>query len=597
MSSNTNMIEKIDQKLDLMTHTVGVTLTAEETAFLRESLKNLGMPKATLTPVSDGDTLTANNELVLEKQSNPGFCYVCLVRCLPSYETTEHNHFRESLQVFVDVLGAEPSGKDVILWLCLLEHVLNGSAESSTMMVDSKNPLPFLNVDAHLKTLAKISTSSYRFQYHDDCGRLHILGSPDDKCGCNEILCDHGWASRFVLQIITREGQTVGADIDFSELFCGEISKPEPSELSLRTQEQANKRTQQMLNRSDSVHEPLRAGVNDPHEEAMREQLSNDMIKLLEQQLNARTESLQLTVEALMQERNQSQSKRAKEDILSSDCFETDTEDENSTVRTLGPTDSSSVLERYHANKRYMKAGSVTGLNMSKPKQVYTMKRTTSVLEPVQEIEDLNREFDVVQGYIKTQSMREKERESLSKVYAINGLAAPFKDKDLNFLIHFHTALETCGMNPSEKPIDAFEYLGTLKPRNPTEELMKQVICRTFDFDDMTVISNPFKLPFINVGMNITESVLCKCMSLMKSKYRNAWFDQMKCLRVPKFHNEFDDYSNDIVHRDSISQSRSSQQRRRSRRDTTGSGSESTTGSSKASSQKKKSNSILGLRI
>lgn len=595
MSANTNMIEQIERKLDLMTSTVGVTLTSEEMSFLRDSLRRLGLPKSTLSRVSDTETLRMNCELVSSTQEQPGFCYTSLVRCLPSYETAEHQHFRDSFQVFIDALGAEPSGKDVILWLCLLEHVLTKSAESSIMMKNTKDPLPFMNVDAHLKTLAKISTSSYRFQYHDESGRLHILGTPGNKCGCSEILCDHGWASRFVLQLITRDGQVVGADIDFSELFCGEISKPKPSELSFESQEHANKRTQRMLNRSDSVHESPRAKVSDPHEEALREQLSSDMMRLLEQQLNARTETLQLTVEALMQEKNKS--KQSREDVLSSDCFETDTEEETSTVRTLGPTDSSSVLERYHSNRRYMHAGSVTGLNVSKPKHVYTMKRSTSVLEPVQEVEDLTRNFDVVQGYVKTQSMREKERESLSKVYTINGLAAPFKDKDLNFLIHFHTALETCGMNPKERPIDAFEYLGSLKPRNPTEELMKQVICRTFDFEEMVVISNPFQLPFINVGMNVTESVLCKCMSLMKSKYRNAWFDQMKCLRVPKFHDEFDDYSNDIVHRDSIPQSRSNQPRRRSRRDTSGSGSESTASSSKTSSQRKKSNSILGLRM
>jgi len=594
MSSQNNMIEEIDRKLDLMTNTVGVTLTSEEMAFLKDSLKSLGAPKSEVMPVSNANTFEANNSLIEKEQANPGFCYVCLVRCLPSYETTEIKHFSESLQVFIQALGPEPSGRDVILWLCLLEHVLSGSSDSSVMTSSPSNPMPFLNVEAHLKTLAKISTSSYRFQYHDDCGRLHILGTSKDKCGCSEILCDHGWASRFVLQIITREGQVVGADIDFSELFGGGMEKPEPSVLNAESMEKRNKQTLETLNRRDSVHTAHRSPVNDPHQEAIREQLSNDMIRLLEEQLNARTESLQLTVEALINEKNKTQ--QGKSSMLSSDCFETDTDDETRTVKTLEPTDSSSVLSRYHNNKRYMSPGTALSVNGASQKQVYRMNRGTSVLEPVQEVTDLSRTFDVVTGYVKTEPMMVKERESLGKVYAINGLAAPFKDKDLNFLIHFHTALDTCGLNPTERPIEAFEYLGALKPRNPTEELMKQVICRTFDFEEMCVIANPFQLPFINVGMQITEKILCKCMSLMKSKYRNSWFDQMKCLKVPKFHNEFDDYSSDIVYRDTYQQSRTNQQRRRSRREGQGSESESTTSSGKAGSQKKKSNSILGLR-
>lgn len=594
MSNNQALFERIDKKLDEMTHKVGVTLTSEEVQFLRQSLKNLGAPKATLPPISNEDTLFLNNRVIYGYENTPGFCYTCLVRCLPSFETAEPKHFSDSMAVFTDVLGHEPKGRDVILWLCLLECVLNGSSDSSIMKRDNKNSLPFLDTESHLKTLAKLTTSWYRFQYHDDCGRLHVVGGPESKCGCTEILCDHGWASRFILQIITREGQVVGSDIDFSELFGGEMSKPDPTELSIHGRERSSEKVRNAIKEQQKFEERPRTDFDDMHQTSMREQLSNDMIHMLEQQLNARTESLQLTVEALMQERNSKSKSDRQNDVMSSDCLESETDDD---LTTLGPKDSSSVLSRYHSGKKYMSQGSVVNKTVSKPTHVYTMKRANSVLEPVQEVEDLNRNFDVVQGFIKTQSMREKERESLNKVYAINGLAAPFKDKDLNFLIHFHTALSTCGMNPMDRPIDAFEYLAGLRPKNPTEELMKQVITRTFDFDDMTVISNPFQLPFINVGMNITESVLCKCMSLMKSKYRNSWFDQMKCLRVPGFHNEFDDYSSDVVHRDTVSQGRSSYQRRRSRRDTNGSGSESATSSSKSSAQKKKSPSILGLRM
>lgn len=594
------MIQSIDRKLGEMTHTIGVTLTSEEANFLKQSLRNLGMPDLPLMPVSHAENCRLNSNLVFKKQHEPGFCYTTLVRCLPSFEKAEHNVFSDALERFTDSLGEEPKGKEVILWLCLLEHVLNGTSDVSILKSDSNDPMPFLHVESHLKTLAKISTSFYRFEFRENGGRLHILGEPGNRCGCAAIYCDHGWASRYILQLITREGQTVGSDIDFSELFGADLSRPEPSELETGLRTEKNKQTEELLKKSQTLPkkqvESERRDVDDLHQMAMREQLSNDMVRLLQQQLDARTETLQLTVEALLEQKNKTHRSRRQSEELSSDCLDSGTDDDSGTIRTLKPSDSSSVLERYETQRRFMPQGSVSA-GLVKPKHVYTMKRTSSILEPVQEVEDLTRTFDVVQGFVKTQSMREKERASLSKVYAINGLAAPFKDKDLNFLIHFHTALETCGMNPMDRPIDAFEYLGSLKPRNATEELMKQVICRTFDFDEMTVISNPFQLPFINVGMNVTESVLCKCMSLMMSKYRNAWFDQLKCLKVPPFHNEFDEYSNDIVHRDTHTQPRASTQRRRSRRDTMSSGSESTASSSKSSAQKKKSTSILGLRM
>jgi len=88
---------------------------------------------------------------------------------------------------------------------------------SNKTSTDDEDKEAYAQSEVHLKTLAKMLESKCRFRYEDKGGRLHIIYT--GRCDCTEILCDHGWSPRFILQIIVREGQTVGADINLSELF------------------------------------------------------------------------------------------------------------------------------------------------------------------------------------------------------------------------------------------------------------------------------------------------------------------------------------------------------------------------------------------
>jgi hypothetical protein len=304
---------------------------------------------------------------------------------------------------------------------------------------------------------------------------------------------------------------------------------------------------------------------------------------MLSHQLESRTEILQDVLAKLLAEKGVAAS--GKQPRRNSDVLTTETDTDSDIESTILPIDSSTQLGRY--GKAFMRQG-----------PVYNVRKGSTTLEPVNEVARLQTRngVDVVKGFITTESMAKAERESIDKVYTINGLACPFKNPRLNFLCHFHTALGSCGLDPKSEPVDALDHIGSMKPLNPTEELIKQCVVRTFDFDEMTIISNPFVLPFLEIGMLISESSLAKCLSLLRSEYKTLWFQEMKCLKVPAFHDEFSDLSSHVIHR---SHGRDIKRRpavRRSSNQTSG-GSESETrgeGQRKVHSSKKQ-RSVLGL--
>jgi len=196
---------------------------------------------------------------------------------------------------------------------------------------------------------------------------------------------------------------------------------------------------------------------------------------------------------------------------------------------TIMPNDSSSVIERYQ--RHFIDRAS------------YNMRANRTELEPLSKRDQSPEYKDVVCGFMRTASMVVKEEEQKDRVYMINGLAAPFKDSRLNFLCHFHTALQECSFDPKMDPIDALQEIGESRPLNPTGELMRQVIQRTFDFSDMVVVANPFRIPFIEVGMNLTDTVVMKSLDLTLAEYKTAWFQEVKCLKMPPFHDEYTAYT------------------------------------------------------
>jgi hypothetical protein len=578
----------IELKLELMVDTVGVHFTPDELQILKEAYARSAIGKATVRPFDNPQRQVSREAMLSVAASEEGFCYLNFVRTLPSYESASKERFNESFTSFRTGLGKEPKGRDVIVNLCLMESVLCELHSPDILIPGNETHESLKNETGHLKTLAKMSSSQYRFEYKDVGGRMHVTPGPGLRCGCTEILCDHGWAARMVLQIITRDGQTVGVDIDLSALFVDKNSlvRNQPSV----SDEESFVTTQGGTIKPETVDYVASQAIKEDSA-MMREKVSEDLVDMLSKQLDSRTELLEETLGELLQERmmlkrdTQGAMHRPNKLRRQSMRESTDNESDDEVKSTIMPNDSSTQISRY--DRRYMASG-----------PVYTLRRGRSVLEPVNEVQSLKREFNVVKGFVKTASMQEAERLSNDKVYAINGLASPFTDSKLNFLMHFHTALSSCGMNPMDSPVDALEYIGTLHPQNPTEELMKQVIQRTFDFDDMSVIANPFSLPFIHVGMLITESCLMKCLTLLQNEYKQKWFESLKCLKVPSFHCEFEGFSTSVVNKsDPRKQVKRRSTRRGSTHDTQSSETDKQTSESRTTIRRSKGASLLGLRL
>uniref|UniRef100_A0AAU7YC25 Nonstructural protein n=1 Tax=Exserohilum turcicum mycobunyavirales-like virus 2 TaxID=3229032 RepID=A0AAU7YC25_9VIRU len=528
---NKSMIyQSLDMKFEQINRGEHVDFTPEELVVLGEIFRSRRQDDDVSSLLLDGD-LEQRIGLVKDSETLDGYCYTSAIRMLPSLRSGGLENFRAAVQEFKDGLGRNPLGSEILVNLCLLDKVLQGELGIQALRPVTGDLEGFAAVlledSQHIQTVSKMSASKCRYNYEERGGLVHI--KYETTCSCTDILCEHGWAARFILQVIAREGRRIGGTRDTVDL----------SQLFVRQEEQ---RTEDSIqNTPASAYLPKRnwnhreTRQDDLSEQSMRQQVSEEIARLLGETLNARTEVLEDTMERILGEKRKS--------LKAHQCGSSDysqasgSEMESEVESTVHPMDSSSVSGRY--NKRYMHPGTV-----------YRVAKGKTVLEPLSEVSPLGLIPDVVGGFQMTESMRKVDIETKQTVYSINGLASPFKNARLNFLCHFHTALKGCQTNSSREPIEALEEISSMRPRNPTEELIKQCINKTFDFEDMSVKSNPFKLPFLEVGMLVTESMLAKCLDLLYNEYKAAWFQEMKCLLVPNFHSEFLNHSTFVSDRE-----------------------------------------------
>lgn len=519
--------QSLDMKFEQVNRGENVDFTPEETIVLGEIFRSRRQDDDVSSLLLDGD-LEKRMELVKEIESSEGFCYTSAVRMLPSLRSGSLENFQAAVREFKNGLGRNALGTEILVSLCLLDKVLQGELGLEALRSspdDSEELAAMLLEDSqHIQTVSKMSTSKCRYNYEERGGLIHV--KYQTTCSCEDILCEHGWAARFILQVIAREGRRIGgthAEIDLSQLFVRPEGKSQESSIQ---------------NTPASAYLPKKTWEQrkeDLSEQSMRQQVSEDIARLLGETLNSRTAVIEETMARILEDKRHSLKAQncSSSEYSQASGSELDSEVES----TIHPIDSSSVTGRY--SKRYMHPGTV-----------YNVSKGKTVLEPLSEISPLGLIPDVVGGFQMTESMRKLDIETKQTVYAINGLASPFKNARLNFLCHFHTALEGCKINSDREPVEALEEIALMRTRNPTEELIKQCINKTFDFEDMSVKSNPFKLPFLEVGMLVTESMLAKCLDLLYNEYKAAWFQELKCLMIPKFHSEFLNHSTYVSDRE-----------------------------------------------
>jgi len=212
--------------------------------------------------------------------------------------------------------------------------------------------------------------------------------------------------------------------------------------------------------------------------------------------------------------------------------------EETASEVSVTPNDSSSVLERYATPGRLMPRGTVF---TAVPVQTSAGRQQGSTMLSVHN--------SLVSGYYTNEDLRSQEQRSVKRLRPINGLPSPFVNSRLNFLCNFHTGLDRA-KDRSQNGLLAglFEAMRST-PLIPADDLLNQVLNCTIDREDCVFTSNAFKLPYIEIGMHVSEESLMKMFDLLYGEYKNLWFQEYKGLTVPGFHSEYASRSHDPLSR------------------------------------------------
>jgi hypothetical protein len=153
---------------------------------------------------------------------------------------------------------------------------------------------------------------------------------------------------------------------------------------------------------------------------------------------------------------------------------------------------------------------------------------------------------DVIGGYGMTASEKLEELNEMVEIQKVTGLAKPFFNERLNFLMHLHKQLYRIMKHDGQYPANDSLYQLTrfLKDkkgsdRTPHEDLLYQVIHSTISVSRMKVKSNPFNIPILEVGMTLTDKIVNMTFTELHNEYQTVWFNTMKDLEVPGFHDKY----------------------------------------------------------
>lgn len=464
---------------------------------------------------------------LINSESVDGHCYLKLLISLPRFKSCTYDNFTWVIRELINDLGMNPVGFKVIHAMSVADQMLTGSpgygmGYSIAGMIQN----PFV--------LDCMMTSNCRFGFEDFGGLYHLDTYQDKPCEHADIHCNHGWSTKYILAMLFTDNSRVGGEFDLAELF---------SDVGLTDD---NDGTSESLYTSDPAEEdPVMihqiTGLSAVELEHTLDE-KNEIIERQNEQLRALTSKLKTPVGPSQTPTQVSYSKTLLELTKKVDEMsrhmkakpETAKELPKKYVPIIGPTDSSSQVSRYEKPRKYMKDGTV--YSVLKDKQI-GYQTELSVQRPVVVKE-------VVRGFMKTEEMETIEQKVIANVRPINGLSNPFKSNRLNKLAHFHTALET--VRRDDQKDDDFRILHDLyeyKSRTPSEELAHQIVRSTFDLNSQTVIANPHNLPYIEVGMQMSDNSLAKCFSLLGDEYKLLWFSEVKNLIPPSFAHNYNQFA------------------------------------------------------
>lgn len=507
----------------------------------------------------------ARHDLVISK-AVPGKCYLKMVFFFNWFDDVDLETLEMYLMCLGDRLGSDPLGMALIAELAVAGHnYLHGRPLYFDIEEGMVGPIPVVTIYNLMRE------SKVRVDFDQVDGLIHLKGGPS-ICACGGPVCGHGWSYIGLSVIFTKPERRVGASgFNMSEFLAGSGMFDQEEEDDGENFENAYSQFELTEDKRKNIdnwvrplstatrHMPMdRLEETDPHSRVAhdrglsinnacnsnsqqvpavqlpksskgathREEMSEIVRKLVEKEEVKRSLKLDNLKGEISELRRQLMSKEV-------DGHEEPSGDE---VSTVVPNDSSTQFERYSGSRRFLNTGTV--LTPEQPINEYGRQSGQTVLSV---------SHSLVSGFYHDDSTRQKESDHVKRLKPINGLPKPFLSPRLNFLANLDTGLIRCLSKYPDDSVGCLLAFMKVCPTLPVDNLLFQVLSVTIDRHEFVYASNPFKLPYIEIGMFVTEESIAKLLSLLTGEYKQLWFQEMKGLTVPAFHKDFSTKSHDPV--------------------------------------------------
>ncbi|QEQ12678.1 nonstructural protein 1 [Penicillium roseopurpureum negative ssRNA virus 1] len=439
--------------------------------------------------------------MALEK----GYCYLRSIAYFCDFARLPKHVFLELALTLKSKLGEYPSAYDVLIELVYQFLDLFGNKEWAS------------SGRAVTLVQARVNKSKVKIPFNDVENDISHLGALGERpfCECPSPVCLHGFSYNMASVLSLKRSRKWGASgFDMGEFLTQAMGTEEEDFEEVYSQLEPE--PDQLSKSKNTVKDWAENQLPSPQSSPPRDDVIHKMEARMKQlELDLRKSKAQAPVE-----RPAPLSTYAKSELV--------------------PQDSSSVISRY--GKHFMDQGTVLS-----PRTMHSAADRDAG-RTVMTVQD-----DLVSGFRMSEELVRAEQASIRRLSPINGLPRPFTCRRLNFLANLHTGIQRAiERRPESLQVAMFRAMRR-RPELPCDELLYQVLTSTIDRSTNTYTSNAFSLPYIEVGMHITEESIAKTFDLLESEFKTKWFQEMKNISVPNFHDWYSRFSKDTMQVESSS--------------------------------------------
>jgi len=538
----------------------------------------------------------------LDEKSRGGRCYLQLFRVMWIFMNQPIDDFKVLVDELVSQLGVDADASDVIAMYVKMFRVLSEDLSDGEFVVDDR---------MILRNYQQITSSRGRFRWSENDGVVHLDPSEEwTGCDCDSPVCEHGYNLRFIFTATVPQRRRIGASGFDMGAFMGKgISiestvshdsfatslPPPPPVTKVRDWQKKSSSPGKQAGGidKDEVYEAAKrmSEAHDkdrilpytdkylPEKEAPKEVKPNPKSVLLKvrkrlAEMNSVEEpelrpvqspkigvhhdgelTLGQEVEMLRMKLSEDARVAEKNAALLRDLYDSKKRDEERHIEiqrrlselssqagpsTIVADDSiSQTAWNPERRRRYINEGTVIHRVSAKTMIEQASGRERTVVSD-----------GLIRGYIIDDDARDREQRIVSSIGDINGLTAPFKNDRLNFLANFHTGMRTALSFHDQDPVRSLFSFMKRTHIIPYDKLTKVVLSSTIDRSEGLFSANPFNLPYLEIGMLVSEDAIRKVIDLTYSNYKELWFQEMKGLEVPSFHSLYSSFNRDLISAD-----------------------------------------------